>query len=146
MKLDSIPTAGNRRSRRVGSGRGNGHGKTCGRGHGGSGQRSGYGTQVGFEGGQMPLYRKLPRRGFNNTRFQRGILAWVNIGELDRFAANDKIDMAELRKAGLIRTNATILKVLGDGDLGKALTIEANKFSASAKQKIEAAGGKAVLV
>lgn len=146
MKLDRIPTAGNRPARRVGSGRGNGHGKTCGRGHKGAGQRSGYGTKVGFEGGQMPLYRKLPRRGFSNSRFQRENLAWVNVGELERFEPNDTVGMEQLRKAGLIRGNASVLKVLANGELSKALTVEANKFSESAKRKIEAVGGKVVLV
>lgn len=146
MKLDRIPSVGNRQSKRLGSGRGNGHGKTCGRGHKGAGQRSGYGTKLGFEGGQMPLYRKLPRRGFNNSRFQREKLAWVNVGELKCFAANAKVDREQLLKAGLIRGNADTVKILGDGDIGKALTVEANRFSESAKEKIEAAGGKAVLV
>ncbi|MBO94357.1 MAG: 50S ribosomal protein L15 [Opitutales bacterium] len=146
MKLDRIPTAGNRSSRRVGKGRGNGHGKTCGRGHKGAGQRSGYGTKVGFEGGQMPLYRKLPRRGFNNSRFNREKLAWVNIDQLERFDANQTVGPKQLREAGLIRGNADVVKILGNGELGKSLTIEANRFSESAKKKIEAAGGKAVLV
>jgi len=146
MKLDRIPTVGNKSSRRVGCGRGNGHGKTCGRGHKGAGQRSGYGTKLGFEGGQMPLYRKLPRRGFSHARFDRETLAWVNVEELDRFEPDENIDMKQLQKAGLVRGNASVLKILGNGELTKALTIEANKFSASAKQKIEAAGGKAVLV
>ena len=146
MKLDRIPSAGNRPAKRVGSGRGNGRGKTCGRGHKGAGQRSGYGTKVGFEGGQMPLYRKLPRRGFSTVRFKREILAWVNLGELECFEPNETIGMEQLRKAGLIRSNASRLKVLANGELSKALTVEAHKFSASAKQKIEAAGGKAILV
>ena len=146
MKLDRIPSAGNRPAKRVGSGRGNGHGKTCGRGHKGAGQRSGYGTKVGFEGGQMPLYRKLPRRGFSTARFKREILAWVNLEELECFEPNETVGMEQLRKAGLIRSNASCLKVLANGELSKALTVEAHKFSASAKQKIEAAGGKAVLV
>lgn len=146
MKLDSIPSAGNRPSKRLGCGRGNGHGKTCGRGHKGAGQRSGYSTRLGFEGGQMPLYRKLPRRGFSNSRFKQANAAWVNVGELERFKNNDTVGAEQLRKMGLIRGNAATLKVLGNGEIGKALTVEANRFSASAKAKIEAAGGKAVLV
>lgn len=146
MKLDRIPSAGNRPSKRVGCGRGNGHGKTCGRGHKGAGQRSGYGTRPGFEGGQMPLYRKLPRRGFNNSRFRQEKAAWVNVGELECFKNNDTVGAEQLRKMGLIRRNAATLKVLGNGEIGKALTVEANRFSASAKAKIEAAGGKAVVV
>ena len=94
----------------------------------------------------MPLYRKLPRRGFNNSRFQREKLAWVNVGELECFDANAKVDREQLLKAGLLRRNADTVKILGDGDIGKALTVEANRFSESAKEKIEAAGGKAVLV
>ncbi|MBG28453.1 MAG: 50S ribosomal protein L15 [Opitutae bacterium] len=146
MKLDSIPSAGNRKSKRLGSGRGNGHGKTCGRGHKGAGQRSGYGTKPGFEGGQMPLYRKLPHRGFNQTRFQREKLGWVNVGELQSFAANTKVNKETLFKAGLIRGNVDTVKVLGNGSIEKAITVEANRFSESAKEKIEAAGGKAILV
>ena len=146
MKLDRIPSVGNRSAKRLGSGRGNGHGKTCGRGHKGAGQRSGYGTKLGFEGGQMPLYRKLPRRGFNNTRFQREKLACVNVEELERFETNETVGAEQLRKAGLIRGNTDTLKVLGNGKIGKALTVEANRFSESAKEKIEAAGGKAVIV
>ena len=92
------------------------------------------------------MYRKLPRRGFNNSRFQREKLAWVNVGELECFDANAKVDREQLLKAGLIRRNADTVKILGDGDIGKALTVEANRFSESAKEKIEAAGGKAVLV
>ena len=94
----------------------------------------------------MPLYRKLPRRGFSNSRFKRENLAWVNLGELERFEPNDTIGMEQLRKAGLIRGNARFLKVLAHGELSKALTVEANKFSESAKRKIEAVGGKVVLV
>ena len=92
------------------------------------------------------MYRKLPRRGFNNSRFQREKLAWVNVGELECFDANAKVDREQLLKAGLIRGNADIIKILGDGDIGKALTVEANRFSESAKEKIEAAGGRTVLV
>ena len=146
MKLDRIPSVGNRSAKRVGTGRGNGRGKTCGRGHKGAGQRSGYGTRIGFEGGQMPLYRKLPRRGFNNTRFKREKLGHVNVCELECFEANDLVDPKQLRKAGLIRGNADTVKVLGYGEISKALTVEAHRFSESAKQKIEAAGGKAVVV
>ncbi|MBL64194.1 MAG: 50S ribosomal protein L15 [Opitutae bacterium] len=146
MKLDSIPSAGNRSSKRVGTGRGNGRGKTCGRGHKGAGQRSGYGTKPGFEGGQMPLYRKIPRRGFNNTRFQRSNTGWVNIGELECFENKASVDSKQLQQAGLIRGNVDYVKVLGNGEITKALTIEAHAFSGSAKTKIEAAGGKAILV
>ena len=146
MKLDNVPSAGNRPSKRVGTGRGNGRGKTCGRGHKGAGQRSGYGTKPGFEGGQMPLYRKIPRRGFNNARFRRTNTGWVNVGELDRFETNSAVAVEQLQKLGLIRGNVSFVKVLGNGEISKALTVEAHGFSESAKQKIEAAGGKAILV
>jgi large subunit ribosomal protein L15 len=92
----------------------------------------------------MPLYRKLPRRGFNNSRFQREKLGNVNVCELDRFKANNIVGPDQLRKAGLIRSNTDTVKVLGYGEISKALTVEAHRFSESAKQKIEAAGGKAI--
>ena len=148
LRLDSLKanTGARRRKLRKGRGIAAGQGASCGFGMRGQKSRSGRPTRPGFEGGQMPLYRKLPRRGFNNSRFNREKLAWVNIDQLERFDANQTVGPKQLREAGLIRGNADVVKILGNGELGKSLTIEANRFSESAKKKIEAAGGKAVLV
>jgi len=146
MRLHELidSNGGNRRKRRLGKGEGNGHGKTCGRGHKGSKSRSGYSIQPGFEGGQMPMYRKLPHRGFSNFKFHKGF-AIVNLGDLARLGDEvTEVDREALVKAGLVRDNSLPLKVLGDGELEKALKVKADKFSASAKAKIEAAGGEAL--
>ncbi|MEM0967516.1 MAG: 50S ribosomal protein L15 [Verrucomicrobiota bacterium] len=146
MKLHEVidSNGSNRQKRRLGKGEGNGHGKTCGRGHKGSKSRSGYSIQPGFEGGQMPLFRKLPRRGFSNFKFHKGY-AIVNLGDLGRLEDGvTEVDREVLVKAGLVRDNSMPLKVLGNGEIAAALTVKAAKFSASAKEKIEAAGGKAV--
>ncbi len=146
MRLHELidSNGGNRRKRRLGKGEGNGHGKTCGRGHKGSKSRSGYSIQPGFEGGQMPMYRKLPHRGFSNFKFHKGF-AIVNLGDLARLADEvGEVDREVLVKAGLVRDNSLPLKVLGDGEIDKALKVKADKFSASAKAKIEAAGGEAL--
>ncbi len=147
MRLHSLkntPGAVHRR-KRVGCGEGGGHGKTSGRGGKGQTARSGGSIRPGFEGGQMPLYRKLPHRGFNNYEF-RTTYAVVNVGDLARL--DDKVtdvDIAALVKAGLIRDDGALLKVLGDGELTRALKVTAAKFSASAKAKIEKAGGTATV-
>lgn len=134
----------NRPKRRLGKGEGNGHGKTCGRGHKGSKARSGYSIQPGFEGGQMPLYRKLPQRGFSNFKFHKGY-AIVNLGDLARLEEGvTEVDRAVLVKAGLVRDNALPLKVLGNGDVGRALKVRAASFSGAARAKIEAVGGEAL--
>ena len=145
MNLDKIPTikGATHPTKRLGRGEGNGHGKTCGKGHKGQKARSGGGIPVGFEGGQMPLYRKLPRRGFNNFNF-RTTFQTVNVGELER-VEGDKVDRESLLKAGLIRDNEDGIKLLGDGEVSRALTVEVDKASGSAKSKIEAAGGSIVL-
>lgn len=141
--LKNVPGAVHRR-KRVGCGEGSGRGKTCGRGGKGQTARSGGSIRPGFEGGQMPLYRKLPHRGFNNKNF-RTDYAVVNLSDLARLDVTT-IDRQVLVGNGLIRSNAGLIKVLGDGEVSKALTISADKFSASAKAKIEAAGGKATVV
>ncbi|MGE9289466.1 MAG: 50S ribosomal protein L15 [Puniceicoccales bacterium] len=134
----------NRSKRRLGKGEGNGHGKTCGRGHKGSKSRSGYSIQPGFEGGQMPMYRRLPHRGFSNFKFHKGY-AIVNLGDLGRLADDVKeVDREVLVKAGLVRDNSLPLKILGNGEIETALKVRAAKFSATAKAKIEAAGGEAL--
>lgn len=134
-----------RRRKRIGCGEGGGRGKTSGRGGKGQTARSGGGIRIGFEGGQMPLFRKLPIRGFSNFEF-RVEYEVVNVGELAKLAADvDQADRAALAAAGLVRLNAKPLKILGEGDLERPLKIVADKFSASAKQKIEKAGGEAIL-
>ncbi len=125
---------------RKGRGAGSGNGKTAGRGHKGQNARSGGGVRPGFEGGQLPLYRKLPKRGFHN-KFAT-VYAIVNINDLNRFEDGATVDIAALQQAGLVSEPLDGLKVLGDGELTKKLTVVATKFSGSAKEKIEAAGGK----
>jgi large subunit ribosomal protein L15 len=143
MKEYNLPSGANRTKRRLGRGEGNGHGKTCCRGHKGAGARSGYSLRAGFEGGQMPLYRKLPQRGFNRARFQTDI-AVVNLSKLNDLNS-DKVNLETLKAAGLIRSNAKFVKILGSGDISKALQVEVNFASASAAKKIEAAGGSVTL-
>jgi len=140
-QLTNTPGAKNRR-RRVGCGAGSGHGHTCGRGNKGMKARSGGGVRPGYEGGQMPLYRKLPHRGFSNYKF-RVEYALVNVGDLGRVTAKE-VDAASLAAAGLIRSADLQVKILGTGALDKALTVKAHKFSGSAREKITKAGGKAV--
>ncbi|MFO8026906.1 MAG: 50S ribosomal protein L15 [Opitutales bacterium] len=144
MNLQSIPTikGATHPTKRLGRGEGSGHGKTSGKGHKGQKARSGGGIRIGFEGGQMPLYRKLPRRGFNNHNF-RTTYQTVNVSDLDRIEG-DLVNRASLVKAGLIRDNAQGVKLLGDGEVSKAFTVEVDKVSSSAKTKIESAGGKVV--
>ena len=133
------------RKKRVGCGEGSGHGKTSGRGGKGQTARSGGSIRPGFEGGQMPLYRKLPHRGFNNYEF-RTSYAVVNVGDLARLDASvTEVDIAALVKGGLIRSDGALLKVLGDGELSRALKVTAAKFTGSAKAKIEKAGGQAIV-
>jgi large subunit ribosomal protein L15 len=132
------------RRKRVGCGEGGGHGKTSGKGGKGQTARSGGSIRPGFEGGQMPLYRKLPHRGFNNYEF-RTTYAVVNVGDLARLDASvTDVNIDALVKAGLIRADGALLKVLGDGELSRALKVTAAKFTGSAKAKIEKAGGQAI--
>ena len=142
MNLENIPTiiGATHPTKRLGRGEGNGRGKTCGQGHKGQKARSGGGIRIGFEGGQMPLYRKLPRRGFNNKNFKVSYQL-VNIDQLEKLEG-DTVTRETLAKAGLIRDNNQGVKLLGDGELTKAFTVSVCKVSASAKGKIEAAGGK----
>jgi large subunit ribosomal protein L15 len=143
-ELKNVPGAIHRK-KRVGCGEGGGHGKTSGRGGKGQSARSGSSIRPGFEGGQMPLYRKLPHRGFNNYEFRTEI-AVINVKDLA--ALNEKVtkvDATALAAAGLIRSGETTVKILGDGELTRALEVTAAKFSDSAKAKIEKAGGKAIV-
>ena len=143
MNLHNLkPNRGSKhRVKRLGCGESSGLGKTCGRGHKGQKSRSGGGVRPGFEGGQMPLHRRLPKRGFNNTRFQDKI-AVVNVASLnDRFEDGATVNMESLKEARLVKGTYVTVKVLGNGDISKKLTVEGCKVSASAKEKIEKAGG-----
>lgn len=143
MKLHELkPAEGARRSKkRVGRGPGSGTGKTAGRGHKGAKSRSGYSAKRGFEGGQMPLHRRLPKRGFTNIF--RTLYRVVNIDRLNDFEAGTVIDPETLQQAGLLKKGRSPVKVLGDGELKVSLTVKAHRFTASAARKIEGAGGKA---
>jgi large subunit ribosomal protein L15 len=146
MRLDDLkPAAGsNKKRKRVGRGDGSGHGKTSCRGHKGQGARSGGNTKPGFEGGQMPLQRRLPKRGFRNP-FKVNV-AVINLAQLEAFAAGSEITPELLRERGLVRGKDRRVKILGDGELSKSLTVKAHGFSAHAKERIEACGGKAELI
>lgn len=141
MDLSTLkPNKGARKARkRVGRGPGSGHGKTAGRGEKGQKSRSGYSRRLGFEGGQMPLYRRVPKRGFTNIfKVEFSVL---NVADLERvFDAGTVVDAVALRSADLVKGRKKI-KVLGNGDLSKKLTVHADKFSSTARSKIEAAGG-----
>ena len=147
MKLHELsPAEGSvKEGFRKGRGTGSGNGKTAGKGHKGQNARSGGGVRPGFEGGQLPLYRKLPKRGFNNFRFAKKY-AIVNVDSLNKFADGDVVDFAALLNAGVIKNVFDGVKVLGEGELTKKLTVKAAVFSASAKEKIEAVGGKTEVV
>ena len=142
MKLNELsPAVGSAKdSYRKGRGPGSGNGKTAGKGHKGQNARSGGGVRPGFEGGQLPLYRKLPKRGFKN-RFAVNY-AIINVADLNKFEDGAIVDLAMLMDARLVRKEMDGLKVLGNGELTKKLTVKATVFSATAKEKIEAAGGK----
>ena len=143
MKLHELnaPAGSNRSRKRKGRGTATGQGKTGGRGMNGQKSRSGGGVRLGFEGGQMPLYRRLPKRGFKNIFATE--YAIVNVADLNRFDANTEVTPELLVEAGVIKKTLDGVKVLGNGELEKALTVKAAKFSKSAAEKIEAAGGTA---
>ena len=146
MKLHELQyTEGARRNRkRVGRGTSSGHGKTSGRGQKGAGARSGGGKKPGFEGGQTPLFMRLPKRGFTN--FNRVEYAIVNVEDLNKVEAGSVVDMAALKECGLIKKELDGVKILGNGKLEKAITVKAHKFSKSAVAAIEAAGGKTEVI
>lgn len=146
MKLQELsPAPGAAKAAyRKGRGAGSGNGKTAGRGHKGQNARSGGGVRPGFEGGQLPLYRKLPKRGFKN-RFAKQY-AIVNLSDLERYESGAVVDLETLLADGTVKNAFDGLKVLGDGELTRPLTVKATRFSASAKEKIEAAGGKTEVV
>ena len=147
MKLhDLSPAQGSKfGSKRVGRGPGSGLGKTSGRGHKGQNARSGGGVRPGFEGGQNPLYRRLPKRGFNNDRFAT-VYAIVNLNQLNVFADGTEVTPELLLSQGILKNPKDGIKILGNGELKANLTVKAHKFSESAVQKIQAAGGKTEVI
>ena len=147
MKLHTLkPNEGSIKNRkRVGRGQGSGTGKTSGRGEKGQNARSGGGVRVGFEGGQTPLFRRLPKRGFSNALFKKEY-AIINLDELNKFEDGAEVSLEVLREMGIVKKSKDGLKVLGNGTLEKKLTVKANKFSASAKEQIEKFGGKAEVI
>ncbi|WEK53791.1 MAG: 50S ribosomal protein L15 [Candidatus Cohnella colombiensis] len=147
MKLHELsPNAGSTATRkRVGRGAGSGLGKTSGRGHKGQNARSGGGVRPGFEGGQNPLYRRVPKRGFNNDRFAT-VFAIVNLNQLNRFEAGTEVTPELLLSEGILKNAQDGIKILGNGELNVGLTVKAHKFSQSAVEKIQAAGGKTEVI
>ena len=139
MKLNELESLKKDR-KRVGRGPGSGNGKTSGKGHKGQNARSGGGVRPGFEGGQLPLYRRLSKRGFNNYNF-RTVYATVNVSDLEVFEDGTVVTKELLIEKGLVKKELDGIKVLGNGELTKKLTVKANKFSSSAKAKIENVGG-----
>ncbi len=131
--------------RRIGRGTGSGRGKTCGRGHNGAGSRAGATSISLFEGGQMPLFRRLPKRGFSNYNFATRYKI-VNVSQLERFEDGAVVGVEQLSKAGLIDSLKNKVKILGDGELTKKLQVTAHKFSRAAEQKIVGCGGRAKLI
>lgn len=143
MKIHELsPAAGSVKDvKRIGRGHGSGNGKTAGKGHKGQKARAGHGMRPGFEGGQMPLQRRVPKRGFNNIFATEYVI--VNVSDLDVFENGAVVDTEALKSKGLVKKTLDGVKILGNGELSKKLTVKAAAFSASAKEKIEAAGGKA---
>ncbi len=147
MNLSNLhPAAGSKHSDsfRVGRGHGSGNGKTAGRGQKGQKSRSGGKVRVGFEGGQMPLYRRLPKRGFTCINSKK--IATVDITRLEQFEADSVVTIDTLREAGMVKNSFDGVKIIGNGDLSKKLTVQVNAFSKNAAAKIEAAGGKAEVI
>ena len=146
MRLDELkpPRGAKKRAKRKGRGPGSGRGKTAGRGTKGQGSRSGGGTPPGFEGGQMPLQRRLPKRGFHNP-FKKAY-AEINVRDLERFAPDSVVDEELLRQSGLVKGRWDGIKLLGTGDISKPLTLKVHRYSVGAREKIEAVGGKIEVV
>ena len=146
MKLHELkaPAGSTKNRKRRGRGTATGQGKTGGRGMNGQNSRSGGGVRLGFEGGQMPLYRRLPKRGFNNK--WATVYTTVNVSDLNRFEAGTEVTPELLKEAGLAKKVVDGIKILGNGNLEKALTVKANKFTKVAEEKISAAGGKAEVI
>ena len=146
MKLNELsPAPGSvRDAKRIGRGHGSGQGKTAGKGHKGQKARSGHGMRPGFEGGQMPLQRRIPKRGFNNIFAAKA--AVINVGALKAFEDGAVVDAAALKAAGIVKNIENGVKILGNGTVEKKLTVKVTAISASAKEKIEKAGGKAEVI
>jgi large subunit ribosomal protein L15 len=143
MRLHNLIKSGGRRpKKRIGRGEGSGRGKTSGRGHKGQRARSGFGLRPGFESGHVPLYRKLPKRGFSNFNFSTDY-AVVNVGSLNRLEDNI-VDRESLIKCGLVRSSSKLVKLLGDGECERSFTVQLDKVSSAAREKIENAGGNIV--
>ena len=147
MKLHTMYAAegATKTRKRVGRGTGSGLGKTSGKGHKGQNARSGGGVRPGFEGGQLPLFRRLPKRGFSNARFKK-VYACVNVSDLNRFEENTVVTPELLIDTGLVKKELDGIKILGNGTLEKKLTVQANQFSKKAKEAIEKLGGKAEVI
>ncbi len=143
MKLHELSPAfgSTKESKRIGRGHGSGNGKTAGKGHKGQKARAGHGMQIGFEGGQMPLQRRVPKRGFNNIFAEEWVA--INVSALEVFEDGATVDAAALKDKGIIKKADLPVKVLGNGKLSKKLTVNLDAFSAAAAEKINAAGGKA---
>lgn len=147
MNLNDVHRGINKfkKRKRVGRGPGSGHGKTCGRGHKGQGSRAGFSLHPTFEGGQMPLVRRIPKRGFNNK--WADVVAIVNVSDLEAaFADGDEVTLESLKAKNLAKGSFDVLKVLGDGELSKKLKVSAHRFSKSAQEKIAKAGGETVVL
>ena len=146
MKLNQLTAVpgSTKEAKRIRRGHGSGNGKTAGKGHKGQKARAGHGQRPGFEGGQMPLQRRIPKRGFNNI-FAKETVS-VNVGALNRFEEGAQVDVQALLDAGILKKSGDALKILANGELNRKLTVKANAFSEAAKAKIEAAGGKAEVV
>ena len=146
MKLHELsPAEGSKKEvKRIGRGHGSGWGKTAGKGHKGQKARAGKGMRVGFEGGQMPLQRRIPKRGFNNI-FRDKVVA-INVGTLNKFEDGAVVDIAALTEKGIVKNSFDSVKILSNGTLNKKLTVKANAFSQGAVAKIEAAGGKTEVI
>ncbi len=142
-KLTAVPGS-TKEPKRIGRGHGSGQGKTAGKGHKGQKARAGRGMRPGFEGGQMPLQRRIPKRGFNNV-FAKTIVS-VNVGTLDKFEDGSVVDTQALIDAGIVKTCCDGVKILANGNLTKKLTVKVTAYSEAAKQKIETAGGKAEVI
>jgi large subunit ribosomal protein L15 len=147
MDLKTVTSKGTKHARRrvVGRGPGSGLGKTSGRGHKGLGARSGSSRRPGYEGGQMPIYRRVPKRGFSNARFRTEYTV-INVSALNAFEQGTEVDLDSILSRGLASLNTRQLKILGNGALERRLTVKAQKFSKSAAEKIQAAGGKVVFL
>ncbi len=146
MKLHELsPAEGSTKEpKRKGRGHGSGNGKTAGKGHKGQNARSGGGVKPGFEGGQMPLARRIPKRGFNNIFATK--YASINISELEKFVDGTVVDAELLKASGIVKKTCDGIKILGNGDITKKLTVKVSAFSQTAKEKIEKAGGKAEVI